>query len=86
MFTLRLTFTLRSTVPSAASFYVSRLPDLHQDDAHPLHMFSGHISADLNPEKHTITDVTPHLFFFMVKNRRTADRDRVMFWFNVSAI
>lgn len=69
-------------VPSAASFYVRDLPDLHQDKDHPLHIYAGHIESDphkgSNPK-----DVTPHLYFVLVKARRTADKERVMFWFNV---
>jgi carboxypeptidase D len=70
-------------VPSAASFYIPSIPDIHQDPAHPLQLFGGQLSADPN-----ITGsqaVSSHLFFVMVKNRRTADRQRLMFWFNVTA-
>jgi carboxypeptidase D len=70
-------------LPPASSFYVPSLPELPQDEAHPLHMFAGHIPSDPNPSE-SDSEVTPHLFFFMVKNRRLADRERVMFWFNVS--
>lgn len=76
--------SVSSTVPSAASFYVSNLPDLHQDENSPLHIFSGHISSDPDADKASSTDVTAHLFFVMVKNRRIADKERIMFWFNVS--
>ncbi|KZT05556.1 alpha/beta-hydrolase [Laetiporus sulphureus 93-53] len=69
-------------IPSAASFYVKRLPDLHQDDTHPLHIFSGHISSDPDAASAPPNDVTAHLFFVMVKARRTADKERIMFWFN----
>ena len=31
------------------------------------------------------TDVTAHLYFFMVKARRTADKERIIFWLNVSS-
>ncbi|KIY51686.1 alpha/beta-hydrolase [Fistulina hepatica ATCC 64428] len=65
-----------------ASFYVPSLPDLHEDSIHPLKIFAGHISSDPDADKATDTDVTAHLFFVMVRNRRTADKDRVMFWFN----
>ncbi|KAJ8516650.1 hypothetical protein ONZ45_g6071 [Pleurotus djamor] len=69
-------------VPSAASFYVPSLPDLHQDTVHPLRIYAGHLSSDPNIAKASKTDVTPHLFFVLVKNRRSADKERVMFWFN----
>lgn len=71
------------TVPSAASFYVPRLPDIHQDPDNPLKIFAGHLSADPNITQAQSTDVTSHLYFVMIKNRRTADRRRLMFWFNV---
>lgn len=71
-----------SDVPSAASFYVPSLPDLHQDSLHPLRIYSGHLSSDTSKDASSSTDVTPHLFFVLVKNRRTADKERVMFWFN----
>ena len=71
-----------TAVPSAASFYVPNLPDLHQDLNHPLHIFSGHIKSD--PNASVPTNVAAHLFFVLVKARRTADKERVMFWFNVN--
>jgi carboxypeptidase D len=72
-------------VPSAASFYVTNLPDLHQDKDHPLHIFSGHIESDPN-DSSIPTNLSAHLFFVLVKARRTADRERVMFWFNVAIV
>lgn len=46
-------------------------------------MYGGHLNADPNITRAASTDITPHLYFFMVKNRRTADRERIVFWFNV---
>ncbi|KDR84091.1 hypothetical protein GALMADRAFT_236745 [Galerina marginata CBS 339.88] len=69
-------------IPSAASFYIPSIPYIHQNAEHPLRMYGGHLSADPNLSKAASTDITPHLYFFMVKNRRTADRERVIFWFN----
>lgn len=46
-------------------------------------MYGGHLSADPNISRASSTDITPHIYFFMVKNRRTADRERIVFWFNV---
>ncbi|KAG2143613.1 alpha beta-hydrolase [Suillus clintonianus] len=69
-------------VPSAASFYVPYLPSLHQDTAHPLHIYAGHILSDPDAESAGSTDVLAHLFFVMVKARRAADKERLMFWFN----
>ncbi|KAH7887403.1 alpha beta-hydrolase [Phlebopus sp. FC_14] len=69
-------------VPSAASFYVPNLPGLHQDPTHPLHIYAGHIVSDPNVDSAGRNDVLAHLFFVMVKARRTADKERLMFWFN----
>ncbi|KIM46518.1 hypothetical protein M413DRAFT_24234 [Hebeloma cylindrosporum] len=69
-------------IPSAASFYIPSIPYIHQNAEHPLTMYGGHLSADPNITRASSTDVTPHLYFFMVKNRRTADRERIVFWFN----
>ncbi|KAI0797108.1 alpha/beta-hydrolase [Abortiporus biennis] len=69
-------------LPSAASLYVSHLPDLHQNESRPLHMYAGHIPSDPAEVSVAPTDVTAHLYFFMVKARRTADKERIMFWLN----
>ncbi|KAH8118416.1 KEX1 protein [Phellopilus nigrolimitatus] len=68
--------------PSAASFYVPSLPDSHQDSAHPLHIYSGHISSDPEASRLPPTTVSAHLFFVLIKARRTADKERIIFWFN----
>jgi len=70
-------------VPPAASFWVPSLPDIHQDPLHPLNIYAGHISSDPHASEADPADVTAHLYFVMVKNRRHADKERVMFWFNV---
>jgi len=49
-------------------------------------MFSGHLPADPNASMAADNDVTSHLFFVLVKNRRTADKERIIFWFNASAV
>ncbi|THH27823.1 hypothetical protein EUX98_g6359 [Antrodiella citrinella] len=69
-------------IPSAQSFYVSNVPDLHQDPNRPLRVYAGHLSSDPNGTSANPTDVTPHIYFVMVKPRRTADKDRVIFWLN----
>ncbi|CDO73823.1 hypothetical protein BN946_scf185015.g152 [Trametes cinnabarina] len=69
-------------IPSAASFYVSRLPDLHQDEERPLRMYAGHLPSDPDARTAEPADVTAHLYFFMVKARRTADKERLIFWLN----
>ena len=71
-------------VPSAASFYIPSLPDLHEDASRPLRMFGGHLSSDPDAGVAAPTDVTTHLYFFMIKARRTADKERIIFWLNVS--
>jgi len=81
---LALTHSLRNQVPSAASFYVSSLPDLHQDPLHPLHIYAGHLNADPGAARLPDTTVTSHLYFVLIKARRTADKERILFWFNVS--
>ena len=73
--------------PSAASFYVKHMPDLNPQHAtdHPLHVYAGHLPSDPKaPTAEHSKDITAHLYFVYTKARRTADRERVIFWFNVS--
>jgi carboxypeptidase D len=74
--------TAPTDVPPAASFYVSTLPDLHQDPLHPLHIYAGHLNADPDAARLPDTTVTPHIYFVLIKARRTADKERILFWFN----
>ncbi|OCH94287.1 alpha/beta-hydrolase [Obba rivulosa] len=69
-------------VPPASSFYVPSLPDLRQDATRPLRIYAGHLSSDPDELSASPTDVTAHLYFVLVKARRTADKERLMFWFN----
>lgn len=46
-------------------------------------MYGGHIPADPNNTAVASGAVTAQLYFFMVNNRKTADKDRIIFWFNV---
>ncbi|KAI0650444.1 alpha/beta-hydrolase [Trametes meyenii] len=69
-------------LPSAASFYVSHLPDLHQDASRRLRMYAGHLPSDPDAGVGEPSEVTAHLYFFLVKARRTADKERVIFWLN----
>ena len=71
-------------VPSAASFYVPSIPGIHQDPDRPLTLYAGHLSSEYNLKLLNSDEVTPHLFFVLVKNRRTADKERIVFWLNVS--
>ncbi|KAI0268162.1 alpha/beta-hydrolase [Gloeopeniophorella convolvens] len=79
---LLLVSTAPTDVPSAASFYVPSLPDLHQDLLHPLHIYAGHLGADPGAANLPDTTVTANLYFVLIKARRAADRERIMFWFN----
>jgi len=71
-------------VPSAASFYVPSIPGIHQDPDRPLTLYAGHLSSEYNLKLLNSDEVTPHLFFVLVKNRRTADKERIVFWLNAS--
>ena len=80
------TLTMEWTVPSAASFYVPTLPGLVQDEENPLRMFSGHIPSDPDAAVLPPTTVYAHTFFFMIRARRRADKERILFWFNVRSL
>jgi hypothetical protein len=71
-------------VPTAAEFFVPSIPDIHQDPDKPLTIHAGNLPSD--PAKRDIAakGKGAHLYFVKVKNRRAADRERIMFWFNVS--
>ncbi|KAG8960390.1 Cell death protease [Tulasnella sp. 419] len=69
--------------PSAASFYVPTLPGLEQDPNHPVHIYAGHLPSD--PDHRIATpskNVTAHLYFVLLKARRTADKERLVIWLN----
>jgi hypothetical protein len=68
--------------PAAAAFFVPSFPGIRQHPDHPLAIYAGHLSSE--PSAAPAPDaVSPHLFFVLVKNRRSADKERVVFWFNV---
>lgn len=69
-------------VPSAASLYVANVPGLKQDPQRPLHIYAGHLPSDPDAATAPATDVTAHAYFVLVKNRRIADKERILFWFN----
>ncbi|KAF8632313.1 hypothetical protein AX15_001936 [Amanita polypyramis BW_CC] len=77
------TLAAPTDIPSAASFYVPSLPDIHQDPTHPLKIYAGNLLSDprANPSSSS-TETFAHLFFVLVENRRTADKERILFWFN----
>ena len=75
--------TPRADAPlSAASFYVNNLPGLQSYPGRPMHMYAGHIPSDPSSKPQPDTHVGPHLFFFMIRARRLADKERIIFWFN----
>lgn len=49
-------------------------------------MYAGHLSAEPNVAALPDTTVYAHLYFVMIKARRSADKERVMFWFNVRTL
>ncbi|KAJ2915055.1 hypothetical protein MD484_g5370, partial [Candolleomyces efflorescens] len=71
-----------TSLPPAASFYVHSIPGINQHPDHPLQIYSGHLPAEPNVTRTASNDVTAHIFFMMVKNRRAADKNRIVFWFN----
>ncbi|KAF5393141.1 hypothetical protein D9757_001118 [Collybiopsis confluens] len=71
-----------SAPTDASSFWIPSLPDIHQDPDRPLNIYAGYISSDPRAADAGSTEVTAHLYFVLVKNRRVADRERVVFWFN----
>ncbi|KXN89504.1 Pheromone-processing carboxypeptidase KEX1 [Leucoagaricus sp. SymC.cos] len=79
---LRHALAAPTDTPSAASFYVPSVPGIHQDPVRPLTIYAGHLSSEYNLTRLHSDVVNPHLFFVLVKNRRTADKERVIFWFN----
>lgn len=72
-----------ATPPSAASFYVPQVPSLVRDPSSPLHVWAGHISADPEAKVSPATQITAQLYFVFTKARRTADKERLIVWFNV---
>lgn len=70
--------------PSAADFYVPTLPGLDQDpNNHPVHIYAGHLLADPTSSVATPSkQVLPHAYFVLLKARRTADKERLIIWFN----
>ncbi|KAL0577452.1 Cell death protease [Marasmius crinis-equi] len=73
---------LAQDLPTAASLWVPSLPDIHQDPLRPLNIHAGALPSDPNARNPKPEDVTPHIYFVMIKNRRVADKERVVFWFN----
>ncbi|KAG2013266.1 KEX1 protein [Coprinopsis cinerea AmutBmut pab1-1] len=71
-----------NVLPSAASFYVPSIPGIIPNPDYRLQIYAGHLPAESNKTLLASNDVTAHLYFVMVKNRRVADKERVVFWFN----
>ena len=75
------TDTAEQGLPPASAFYVPKMPGLVPDPSRPLHIYAGHLPADPRttiPAK----EVSANLFFTLVKARRSADKERILFWFN----
>ncbi|KAG8890518.1 Cell death protease [Tulasnella sp. 332] len=77
-------FVLSAPAPlSAASFYVPTLPGLVQDKNHPVNIYAGHLLSDPSGSFATPSkQVLGHLYFVLLKARRTADKERLIIWFN----
>ncbi|KAH7105623.1 alpha/beta-hydrolase [Auriculariales sp. MPI-PUGE-AT-0066] len=71
---------------AAASYYVPKLPGLPDDPISRLHIYAGEIPSDPNaPASNANPDpkvVDPHIFFVLVRARKSADKERLVFWFN----
>lgn len=79
---LALKYLHKAIIPSAASFYVPTIPGLVNDGSQPpVQVWSGHLLAE--PYKGEVSkDVQAHLFFLLLKARRSADKRRLIFWLN----
>ncbi|EJD53656.1 alpha/beta-hydrolase [Auricularia subglabra TFB-10046 SS5] len=67
---------------AASSYYVPRLPGLPEDPIQRLHIYSGHIASDPKASTEPATSVIPHIFYVLVRARKSADKERLIFWFN----
>ncbi|KDE04968.1 hypothetical protein, variant [Microbotryum lychnidis-dioicae p1A1 Lamole] len=70
---------------SAANFYIPTLPGLSADST--LSMYGGHIPSlpstpQVGATSATSSESDAHLYFFMLKARHIADKERTIFWFN----
>jgi hypothetical protein len=72
-------------VPTAAELFVPSIPDIHQDPDRPLTIHAGNLPSD-PAKRDAAKGKGAHLYFVKVNNRRVADRERIMFWFNVSLV
>lgn len=68
--------------PSAASFYVPRLPG-QPPELQLAPIYSGHLPASyLMPGDADSQENDAHLFFLLVKAKHVADRAKLVIWFN----
>lgn len=74
----------RALPPELASsaYYVPHLPGLPEDPIKRLHVYSGHIASDPKAASEPATTVSPHIFYVLVRARKSADKERIIFWFN----
>jgi len=53
-----------------------------------LHIYAGEIMSDPTiAASNAVPDpkvIDPHIFFVLVRARKSSDRERIIFWFNVS--
>ena len=65
---------------SAANFFIPSLPGQPQDST--LVQYAGHIPSAPVKNGHVDLESDAHLFFYLVRNRHIADRERTLIWFN----
>ncbi|CAK9785817.1 putative KEX1 protein precursor [Cutaneotrichosporon oleaginosum] len=77
-----------TTLPTAAELFVPSLPgvpDLADHPTHPLNLYAGEIPSYPGPNAgggEGPTGKDARIFFMMAKARRSAGKQRVIFWFN----
>lgn len=65
-------------MPSAAQFYVRKLPGL--DNSSRVKLYAGHLPAfDVQQGEQ---DDEPYLFFLLSRAKHIADKPRLVIWFN----
>ncbi|SCZ90680.1 BZ3500_MvSof-1268-A1-R1_Chr1-3g02143 [Microbotryum saponariae] len=79
----RAPITELDTAMSAANFYIPTLPGLPADST--LSMYGGHIpslpsTSQVGATSATSSESDAHLYFFMLKARHIADKERTIFW------
>ncbi|GAA6061343.1 hypothetical protein JCM10212_004824 [Sporobolomyces blumeae] len=65
---------------SAANFFIPNLPG--QPASSQLVQYAGHLPSAPIKNGRVDTDSDAHLFFYLVRNRHIADKERTLLWFN----